>query len=227
MNDHSHTSRRPSSRQAARLTDTTATFRAPILAPATSLRRTVLAVAAAAIGCSLTACSASGDNKADNAVPAATVSASQDAPSADDAPDTLVDDSESDTMTVALDKTATWRNGVKAHLSGFARGTSGEFAFPSGEDYLAFSVTVQNDSKSTLDLSMLSLSCTDGAEEVFDTDSGFDGTPSTHLLPGKSQTWKVACVFPKSAKDAQIEVTPSDTSASGWYRTAIFTGQVQ
>ncbi|MFK4149845.1 hypothetical protein [Streptomyces sp. NPDC004065] len=189
--------------------------------------RTVIAVAAAIVGCcSLSACSGIGGRQTDTAPPDAAVTASQDTKNSDDAQDTQ-DDSDSDTFTVALDKTATWNNGVKAHLSGFRRGTSGEYASPSRKAYLAFSVTLQNGSKSSVDLSMVSLSCPDGAEEVFDTDAGFSGTPDTHLLPGKSQTWKAACVFPRTARDAQIEIMPTDTSGSGWYRTAIFTGQVR
>ncbi|MFH8798974.1 hypothetical protein ACH4F6_05140 [Streptomyces sp. NPDC017936] len=217
--------RKPSWR-GARLTHGASTLLTLIVAHLARPRRTVLAVAAAAVGCSLSACSTTGGAQTDTAPSAATVSASQDTRSAEDAQDTQ-DDSDSDTFTVALDKTATWNNGVKAHLSGFSRGTSGEYASPSGKAYLAFSVTVQNDSKSTIDLTMVSLSCPDGAEEVFDTDAGFSGTPDAHLLPGKSQTWKAACVFPKTARSAQIEITPTDTSGSGWYRTAIFTGQVQ
>lgn len=177
-------------------------------------------MAAMAVGCSLSACSTIGGTQTDAATPAATVSASQDT-------EDTQDDSDSDTITVALDKTATWNNGVQAHLSGFSRGTSGEYASPSGKAYLAFSVTVQNGSKSPLDLSMVSLSCPDGADEIFDTDAGFGGMPDAHLLPGKSQTWKEACVFAKAAKDVQIEIMPMDTSGSGWYRTAIFTGQVR
>ncbi|MFD5570435.1 hypothetical protein [Streptomyces cadmiisoli] len=214
------------SRRRARLTHGASTLLALIAAPLTRPRRTVLAVAATVVGCSLCACSTTGGTQTDTAPPAATVSASQDTQSAEDAQDTQ-DDSDSDTFTVALDKTATWNNGVKAHLSGFSRGTSGEYASPSGEAYLAFSVTMRNGSKSTIDLSMVSLSCPDGADEIFDTDAGFDGSPDTHLLPGKSQTWKSACVFPKAARSAQIEIMPMDTSGSGWYRTAIFTGQVQ
>ena len=34
-------------------------------------------------------------------------------------------------------------------------------------------------------------------------------------------------MFPKTAKSAQIEIMPMDTSGSGWYRTAIFSGQMQ
>jgi hypothetical protein len=186
-------------------------------------RRTVLAVAAIAVGCSLSACSTIGGTQTDTTPPTATVSASQDTQSAQD----TQDESDSDTITVALDKTATWTNGVRAHLSGFSRGTSGEYAYPSGKAYLGFSVTVQNGSKSPLDLSAVSLSCPDGADEIFDTDAGLNGTPDTHLLPGKLQTWKEACLFAKTAKSAQIEITPTDTSGSGWYRTAIFTGQVR
>ncbi len=213
----------------ARLTRGASTLRTLVTAPLTRPRRTLLAVAATVVGCSLSACSGTGGTQTDTAPPAATVSASQDTRSAEDAQETqdTQDDSGSDTFVVALDKTATWNNGVKAHLSGFGRGTSGEYASPAGEPYLAFSVTLQNGSKSTIDLALVSLSCPDGAEEVFDTDAGFGGAPDTHLLPGKSQTWKAACVFPKTARSAQIEITPTDSSDSGWYRTAIFTGQVR
>ncbi|MFJ4466164.1 hypothetical protein ACIP2X_01450 [Streptomyces sp. NPDC089424] len=217
--------RKPSWR-GVRLAHSASTLLALIAASTVRARRTVLAVVATAVGCSLCACSTTGGSQTDTAPPAATVSASQDTQSAEDAQDTQ-DASDSDTFTVALGKTATWNNGVEAHLSGFSRGTSGEYASPSGKAYLSFSVTMQNGSKSTIDLAMVSLSCPDGADEIFDTDAGFDGAPDTHLLPGKSQTWKAACVFPKTARSAQIEIMPMDTSGSGWYRTAIFTGQVQ
>ncbi len=217
--------RKPSWR-GARLTHGASPLLVLIAAPLTRPRRTVLAVAATVVGCSLSACSTTGGTQTDTAPPAAAVSASQDTQDAEEAQDTQ-DDSDSDTLVIALDKTAKWNNGIKAHLSGFGRGTSGEYASPSGKAYLAFSVTMQNDSKSTIDLSMVSLSCPDGADEIFDTDAGFNGVPDTHLLQGKSQTWKAACVFPKTAENAQIEITPTDTSGSGWYRTAIFTGQVQ
>ncbi|WP_217142389.1 hypothetical protein [Streptomyces sp. AC627_RSS907] len=159
-------------------------------------------------------------------MPTGTVSASQGTPSTEDVQDTQ-DDSDGDTLIVALDKTATWKNGVAAHLGDFSRGTSGEYASPSGEAYLAFSVTLRNGSKTPLDLSTVSLSCPDGAEQVFDSDAGLNGLPDAHLLPGKSQNWKEACVFPKTARNAQIEITPTDTSGDSWYRTAIFTGEVR
>jgi len=222
------TGRKPSWR-GARPNRGALTLHTLITAPLARPRRATLAMAATVVGFSLSACSTTGGTQSDTAPPAATVSASQDTRSAEDAQaaqDTQ-DDSDSDTIVVALDKTATWNNGVKANLSGFGRGTSGEYASPSDESYLAFSVTLQNGSKSTIDLALVSLSCPDGADEIFDTDAGFDGAPDTHLLPGKSQTWKAACVFSKTARSAQIEITPTDSSDSGWYRTAIFTGQVQ
>ncbi|MFF4312414.1 hypothetical protein [Streptomyces sp. NPDC001507] len=217
---------RKPSRRGTRPTHDGARLLALIAAPLARSRRTVLAVAGAAVGCFLCACTGIGGTQTDTATPAATVSASRDTQSAEDGQNSQ-DDSGGDTFTVALDKTATWNNGVKAHLSGFGRGTSGEYASPSGKAYLSFSVTLQNGSKSSIDLSMVSLSCPDGADEIFDTDAGFSGSPDTHVLPGKSGTWKAACVFPKTAKSAQIEIEPMDTSGSGWYRTAIFTGQVQ
>ncbi|MFD7693970.1 hypothetical protein [Streptomyces sp. NPDC059805] len=205
------------------------THRALVATTPARRRRPLLVVVAAAAGCLLTACSGVSGTETDSTPKGATVSASQEdqAAAEEEAAQDAVDDTEGDTFTVDLDKTATWNNGVTAHLDSFGRGTSGEYASPSGKAYLSFSVTVRNGSKSALDLSMISLSCPEGAEEVFDTDAGFDGAPDTHLLPGKSGTWKAACVFPKTAKDAQIEITPADTSDSGWYRTAIFTGQVK
>ena len=203
------------------------TLRALVATTPARLRKPLLVVAAAAAGCVLSACSGVSGTETDSTPKGATVSASQDDQSAEEAAPDAVDDTEGDTFTVDLDKTATWNNGVEAHLGSFGRGTSGEYASPSGKAYLSFSVTVRNGSKSALDLSMISLSCPEGAEQVFDTDAGFGGAPDTHLLPGKSGTWKAACVFPKTAKDAQIEITPADTSDSGWYRTAIFTGQVK
>ncbi|GAA3210453.1 hypothetical protein ACFQE4_28120 [Streptomyces thermocoprophilus] len=204
----------------------------PVASPLARARRTLFALAATAVGLSLTACSDIGGGETDNTPKNATVSASQDSRAGDNAADSddaagSQDDAGGDSFTVALDKTATWNNGVKARLGGFSRGTSGEWAAPSGTAYLAFSVTVENGSKNALDLNMISLSCPDGGEEIFDSEAGFGGTPDKHLLPGKSQTWKQACAFPKTAKDVQIEITPADTSATGWYRTAIFTGQVK
>jgi hypothetical protein len=190
----------------------------------TRIRTLVLAVATLSAACALSACDTHdgtpGAEGAPSVPPAGTVSASKDT-------GPTQDDSDSSTLTVALDKTATWKNGVTARLSGFSRGTSGEFAYPTHKAYLAFSVTVKNGSTSPLDLSMFEVSCPGGADEVIDSDSGFGGTPDAHVLPGKSQSWKEACVFAKTAKSVQIELTPMDTSGDGWYRTAIFTGSVQ
>lgn len=190
----------------------------------TSTRIRTLAAATLSAACALSACDTHDGTPAAKGSPAApsagTVSASKDT-------GPTQGDSDSSTLTVALDKTATWKNGVTARLSGFSRGTTGEFASPSHKAYLAFSVTVKNDSTSPLDLSLFEVSCPDGADEVFDEDAGFGGTPDAHVLPGKSQTWKEACVFAKTAKSVQIELTPMDTSDDGWYRTAIFTGTVR
>lgn len=127
------------------------------------------------------------------------------------------------TLTVALDATATWRNGVTAKLSAFTRGKSGEYAAPENKDILGFTITVKNGTKKPLDLSLFDLSCTNGDDEVFDSDAGFTGAPDNHVLPGKSGSWKTACVFAATEHKVQLELTPYDESG-GTYRTAIFNG---
>lgn len=200
----------------------------PVSAARTGMRTRTRALALAAVAtsaaCALGACDPTagtpGAKGVPAAPPAATVSASKDT-------GPTQDDSDSSTITVALNKSATWKNGVAARLSGFSRGTSGELAYPAHKAYLAFSVTVKNGSASPLDLSVLSVSCPGGGDEIFDEDAGFSGAPDAHVLPGMSQTWKEACVFATEATSVQIELTPMDTSGDGWYRTAIFTGKVQ
>lgn len=209
--------------------------------PNTVARCAALALAATAVGLSLTACGDISGTQTNSAPPAstATVKASQDATPAGAAQDSQDDsssdsagddsgfDSDSDVFTVPLDKEASWKNGVTARLGGFSRGKVSEYAPDAGKAYLAFSITMFNGSKTSLDLSMVDLSCPDGADEVFDEDSGFNGEPDVHLLPGKSETWKTACVFPKSSTSVQLEIEPTDTTGDGLYSTAIFTGEVK
>ncbi|MFE2538988.1 hypothetical protein [Actinacidiphila glaucinigra] len=177
----------------------------------------------AAVGLPLTACaSTEGSRQQAPKHPDATVSASKE-PSADKSVD-AGDQEDDTTITVALDGTATWRNGVKAKLSGFSRGVSGPYAAQENTAYLRFKVTVVNGSKKPVDLSMITLSCPGGGEEIFDSENGLSGVPSNHVLAGESGSWTTACSFAKSEKRVQIEVTPFDEDGSSWYRTAIFRG---
>jgi hypothetical protein len=81
----------------------------------------VLAVATLSAACALNACDkhdgTPGAKGALAAPQAGSVSTSKDA-------GPTQDDSDSSTLTVALDKTATWKNGVTARLSGFSQAST-------------------------------------------------------------------------------------------------------
>ncbi|MET7631822.1 hypothetical protein [Streptomyces sp. NPDC005499] len=193
-----------------------------------TMRNTVISAAIlAALGGSLTACNGPDDTPRAPKQPNGTVSASKEADD-DKGGDSGSDETSDDTtMTVALNGTAKWRNRVKAHLSGFTRGFSSDTAMPEHTAYLGFTVTIDNGWNKPVDLSMTELSCPNGGDEIFDSEKGLNGMPDSHVLPGKSGTWKAACAFKKSDKKVQIEVTPYDADSLAGYRTAIFTGEVK
>ena len=60
--------------------------------------------------------------------------------------------------------------------------------------YVKFDVTVVNQTKKKFDTSMISFtmqSKDQEAEEVFDSENGFNGAPTTTLLPGRQSKYKV------------------------------------
>lgn len=189
------------------------------------IRKTLIAAALLAVlGGTVTACSDSGDGVKPK--PKATVDAPSEEKAGDSEEETV--DEGDDTLIVALDKPAKWRNGVTAALSKFSRGNSGDTAYPENTPYLKFTVTVTNGHKTPLDLSMITISCPEDGEEIFDSANGLDGTPSKHVLPGEKGTWTMACAFDAKQTDVQIEMTPFDSSDDdAWYRTAIFKGEVK
>ena len=191
----------------------------------TRTRLLALALTAAALGGLSTACANEGGSTRAPKHPDATVSASKDASAGKSVdPSSEEDDS---TITVALTGTAKWRDGVKASLSGFSRGVSSDTAYPSGEPYLRFKVTVDNGSREPLDLSMVNLVCPNGADQVSDYDQGLNGSANGHVIAGETRSWVTACSFPKAGKKVQIEVTPYTDDPDHYYRTAIFRGTVK
>lgn len=174
----------------------------------------------AALTGTLTACGSTGKVPGKTA-PTVTVTASPE----DTKGSTSLTDSET-TMTLRLTEKAVWRNNVAMQIGGFRRGTSSSSAAPSNTSYLRFTITVTNGSDVVLDTGSTSVSCPAGEGEVFDTERGLNGSPSGHLLPGKSTSWDTACAFSRSATDVQIEATPYDDGPQG-YRTAIFIGKVR
>jgi hypothetical protein len=138
------------------------------------------------------------------------------------------DGGKSDDGTVGLTDKVTYENGVSVQLSGFTRGTSGEDAAPAQTDYVKFMVKMVNGSKKTIDAVALYVQCQYGAtpahdgEQIFDSGNGIDAPPSTHVTPGNSIRYTMACAMPKDESRLQVEATPSWVSD-----TALFVGTVK
>ncbi|WP_267716729.1 hypothetical protein [Streptomyces sp. CoH17] len=146
------------------------------------------------------------------------------APSESPSEETVTDE-DSQVIEADLTEKVEWKNGLKAQLSDFKRGKTGEYSYPENASYIRFKVTMTNDDKAPLDLSMTSLDCSTG-EEVYDSELGLSGSPDTHLLAGKTKTWETACMFDAEDKELQVEITPG-TMDETWYRTAIFSGSIK
>lgn len=156
-------------------------------------------------------------NNVDSSTPAA--GPSGDKPKTDE-------DSGSDDGTVGLTDKVTYENGVSVQLGDFARDTSGEYAAPAHTDYVKFTVKLTNGSKKPIDAASLYVQCQYGekpaheGEHVFDED--LDMPPTTHVTPGNSISYTVACAMPKDEHRLQIEATPSFISD-----TALFVGDIK
>ncbi|MFJ4790985.1 hypothetical protein [Streptomyces sp. NPDC088794] len=124
-----------------------------------------------------------------------------------------------------LNDTAEYETGVEVTLSNFSRGVSSAYAAPENTPYVKFTVKVKNGSETTIDTSLLTVSCSYGedgqsSESIFD--EGLDGGPDTKLLAGRSINVPWGCEMPKGASEIQIEVSPDMDSEA-----AIFTGKVK
>lgn len=193
------------------------------------IRKTLVPlVLVAALTGALSACEDSKSDRSTNEAQS-TVSASQEADEDTKVEEPFEDlpaEQDDSTISVPVDGTAKWSNGVTASLANFTRGITGESALEANVRYLAFTVKVHNGSKDTLDLNGLTTQCPTGSEEIYDSERGFEGSPSSHLLPGKDASWSMACEFGQEETELQVEITPFD-SGDGWYRTAIFHGKVR
>lgn len=118
-------------------------------------------------------------------------------------------------------QTYTWEDNVSVTISEptpFQPSSSA--AADEAAAYLAFDVTVVNGSDDVYETSMFGTSAQSGnteADEVFDTAQGFDGAPSTKLLPGREATFKIGYGV-STPSDIVMEVSPGFE-----YQAAIFT----
>ena len=119
----------------------------------------------------------------------------------------------SSTGTQTFGTTWEWPDGLKVTVSqpssfnpsSYAAGIEGFTKF------VQFDVTVENGTQKKYEPSAMYLSVQSGggeAEQVFDTNHGMNGTPSTVLLPGRSVSFKVAFGV-KDPADLVMEVTPT------------------
>jgi hypothetical protein len=186
-------------------------------------RRLALAAASLIAALGLTACGtntptaapSSTDRPSDAPAPATAEPADDPTPSA------------SEDGVFKLDETATYKDGPTIKLTHLTRGVSSVTAAPENTAFVKFTAVITNNTKTVMDLSGASLQCQYGkdghtSEEIFDSEQGLEGTPSTHLRPGRTATTTLACELPRNESEMQIEVAPDFES-----QPAIFVGTVK
>lgn len=181
------------------------------------MNRAITAILATLCAATLAACAANdAPTKASSQPAAATITPAAEEPTPSPSP--------TDT-TFTLTETAKYVSKIEVSLSRFKRGVSSDVAAPANTAYLKFTVKIVNGSGKTIDLNEMSVNCQYGdagqsSDQIFD--DGLDGTPTTHLLPGRSISAPLACELPKSEHYLQVEVTPDMDS-----QAAIFAGNVK
>lgn len=116
-----------------------------------------------------------------------------------------------------LGESFTYSDGLQVTISQPTAMTSSEWAYPESAQGLAFDVTIVNGTDAKYDPSMGYLTAQIGnteAEEIFDTENGYDGVPSTSVLPGREATFKVAFAGTDST-NLVVEYTPGDWDRGG------------
>lgn len=127
----------------------------------------------------------------------------------------------------ALNETATYKDGTTINLTRITRGVSSNTAAPENTPLVKFTAAITNNTAKVMELAGATLLCQYGkdghtSEEIFDSAQGLEGTPSTHLRPGRTATTTLACELPRGESEMQIELAPDFESQS-----AIFVGTVK
>lgn len=104
----------------------------------------------------------------------------------------------------------TYSDGLQITLSKPTAMTSSEWAYPESAPGLSFDVTIVNGTSAKYDPSMGYMTAQIGnteAEEIFDSENGYDGAPSTSVLPGREVTYKAAFVGTDTT-NLVVEIAP-------------------
>ena len=116
-----------------------------------------------------------------------------------------------------LGKTFAYSDGLEVTISKPSSFTSSEWASPESVQALAFDIKIVNGTNAPYDPSMDMFTAQIGnteAEEVFDTDQGFEGTPMTKVLPGREASYKVGFAG-TDTENLVLEFIPGDWDRGG------------
>ena len=189
----------------------------------TAMKKTAIALSVAA-ALALSACGTTSgtttDQKTGSNRPTATVT--ETAPPAETSEDTTVEEPEpsltgGDPGILKMGETFTYVDGLQVTISTPTPMTSSEWAAPGSAAGLSFDVTILNGTSNPYDPSLDYLTAQIGnteAEEIFDTDNGYDGTPMTSILPGREASYKVAFVG-TDTENVVFEYVPGDWDRGG------------
>jgi hypothetical protein len=105
----------------------------------------------------------------------------------------------------------TYADGLVVVVAAPTRFRPSEYAMSSpAKAYLSFKITVINGTKALYDPVMFTSSLQSGnaeADEVFDSENGFAGSPSTKLLPGRETVFKLGYGV-SNTNDLVLQVAP-------------------
>lgn len=178
------------------------------------MKRITTAATALALALVLSACGTSGAPSSDAETPAG--SASTNAPA--ESPEAV---SESESDVAPFGKTWTYDDGLKITVTAPKAFKPSPYVTDSKLPSVRMDVTVTNDTGEPFDPTLVLVTATSGeaeAEELFDSEKGLNGSPSTSIRPGKKVTFPVGFSV-KDPKDVLVEVTPGLT-----HDPATFTG---
>ena len=110
-------------------------------------------------------------------------------------------------------ETVTYPNGLQITVKKPVKFKPSEYAFlEESKAYMSFNVVVLNNTGKNFDTSMMYYTLQSGdeeASEVFDSDKGYEGTPSTKLLDGRQAKFKIGFGV-NTPEDLVLEMQPGD-----------------
>lgn len=117
---------------------------------------------------------------------------------------------------LAFGKSYTWDDGVTITVSKPAKFRPSEYSEVKGaKAYRKFTITVVNKSSGPIDLNLAYITMQSNnkeAEQVFDSENGLEGSPSTKLLRGRESEWEIGFGV-ANPKDMVMEVSLQDDFA--------------